>query len=145
MLLVPATMELLGARNWWIPAWLDRLLPQLRVEAPETVDHGALSDAPHQTAEPVGRAITGLGPRSGKRTVWYAFPLWPDHPGPAGAACPNGERADRRHAILDAAMAELINHGYEKVTMLAGGQESRSVQGNPVLPGSAASLVSSRP
>ena len=32
MLLVPATMELLGDRNWWIPAWLDRLLPQLNVE-----------------------------------------------------------------------------------------------------------------
>jgi len=28
MLLVPATMELLGARNWWIPAWLDRILPR---------------------------------------------------------------------------------------------------------------------
>ncbi len=27
MLLVPATMELLGARNWWIPSWLDRILP----------------------------------------------------------------------------------------------------------------------
>src|SRR3546814_16400234 len=24
MLLVPATMELLGARNWWIPRWIDR-------------------------------------------------------------------------------------------------------------------------
>jgi putative drug exporter of the RND superfamily len=32
MLLVPATMELLGSRNWWIPAWLDRLLPQISVE-----------------------------------------------------------------------------------------------------------------
>jgi len=32
MLLVPATMELLGSRNWWIPKWLDRLLPQLNVE-----------------------------------------------------------------------------------------------------------------
>jgi RND superfamily putative drug exporter len=27
MLLVPATMTLLGARNWWLPQWLDRLLP----------------------------------------------------------------------------------------------------------------------
>jgi RND superfamily putative drug exporter len=27
MLLVPATMELLGDRNWWLPRWLDRLLP----------------------------------------------------------------------------------------------------------------------
>jgi RND superfamily putative drug exporter len=32
MLLVPATMELLGHRNWWIPKWLDRLLPSLHVE-----------------------------------------------------------------------------------------------------------------
>jgi putative drug exporter of the RND superfamily len=32
MLLVPATMELLGARNWWLPRWLDRLLPHLNVE-----------------------------------------------------------------------------------------------------------------
>jgi RND superfamily putative drug exporter len=32
MLLVPATMELLGDRNWWMPAWLDRILPHLNVE-----------------------------------------------------------------------------------------------------------------
>jgi putative drug exporter of the RND superfamily len=32
MVLVPATMELLGERNWWIPRWLDGLLPRLRVE-----------------------------------------------------------------------------------------------------------------
>ena len=27
MLLVPATMELLGDKNWWLPRWLDRILP----------------------------------------------------------------------------------------------------------------------
>jgi putative drug exporter of the RND superfamily len=32
MLLVPATMELLGDRNWWVPRWLDRLLPTIDVE-----------------------------------------------------------------------------------------------------------------
>ena len=32
MLLVPATMELLGDRNWWLPKWLDRILPTLDVE-----------------------------------------------------------------------------------------------------------------
>ena len=32
MLLVPATMELLGDRNWWIPRWLDRILPKINVE-----------------------------------------------------------------------------------------------------------------
>lgn len=34
MLLVPATMELLGSRNWWIPGWLDRLLPHIELEGP---------------------------------------------------------------------------------------------------------------
>jgi RND superfamily putative drug exporter len=32
MLLVPATMELLGDANWWLPGWLDRLLPHLDVD-----------------------------------------------------------------------------------------------------------------
>ena len=32
MLIVPSTMELLGARNWWLPRWLDRIVPNLRVE-----------------------------------------------------------------------------------------------------------------
>jgi RND superfamily putative drug exporter len=32
LVLVPATMSLLGELNWWTPAWLDRLLPQLRPE-----------------------------------------------------------------------------------------------------------------
>ncbi len=32
MVLVPATMELLGARNWWLPKWLDRFLPHINVE-----------------------------------------------------------------------------------------------------------------
>jgi putative drug exporter of the RND superfamily len=32
MVLVPAVMQLLGARNWWIPGWLERILPRLDVE-----------------------------------------------------------------------------------------------------------------
>ncbi len=32
LLLVPATMELLGARNWWLPRWLERILPHVNVE-----------------------------------------------------------------------------------------------------------------
>jgi RND superfamily putative drug exporter len=33
MVLVPATMSLLGRANWWLPGWLDRLLPHLDLEA----------------------------------------------------------------------------------------------------------------
>ncbi len=35
MVVVPATMELLGERNWWIPRWLDRILPHLEIERAE--------------------------------------------------------------------------------------------------------------
>jgi RND superfamily putative drug exporter len=38
LVLVPATMELLGDRNWWLPRWLDRLLPTLHVEATDDLD-----------------------------------------------------------------------------------------------------------
>jgi putative drug exporter of the RND superfamily len=40
LVLVPATMELLGDRNWWLPRWLDRILPVVRVEAEEEVVAG---------------------------------------------------------------------------------------------------------
>jgi putative drug exporter of the RND superfamily len=37
MVLVPSTMELLGDRNWWLPAWLDRLLPHVDIEGEHEV------------------------------------------------------------------------------------------------------------
>lgn len=35
LVLVPSTMELLGSANWWLPRWLDRLLPDVHIEAGE--------------------------------------------------------------------------------------------------------------
>ena len=32
MVLVPSSMQLLGERNWWLPRWLDRLVPQVSVD-----------------------------------------------------------------------------------------------------------------
>ena len=32
MVLLPATMALVGEPNWWLPRWLDRVLPHLDVE-----------------------------------------------------------------------------------------------------------------
>jgi putative drug exporter of the RND superfamily len=37
MVLVPAVMQLLGERNWWIPDWLERILPRIDVEARQPV------------------------------------------------------------------------------------------------------------
>ncbi len=32
LVLVPATMRLMGDANWWLPKWLDRILPNLDIE-----------------------------------------------------------------------------------------------------------------
>ena len=32
VVLVPATMELLGDANWWFPRWLSRVVPEVHVE-----------------------------------------------------------------------------------------------------------------
>jgi hypothetical protein len=32
MVLVPSVMELIGDRNWWMPSWLDRVVPHLGIE-----------------------------------------------------------------------------------------------------------------
>ena len=65
MVLVPATMALLGKANWWLPSWLDRILPHLTVEgsvdeweAPVTAYDPAYDDAStvtRETEELVGR------------------------------------------------------------------------------------------
>jgi RND superfamily putative drug exporter len=34
-LVVPSVMHLCGRANWWLPGWLDRLLPNVSVEAPD--------------------------------------------------------------------------------------------------------------
>ena len=53
MILVPATMTLLGERNWWLPAWLDRILPRVQVEAPEP-SRAPVASTPERELEPVG-------------------------------------------------------------------------------------------
>jgi putative drug exporter of the RND superfamily len=40
-LLLPATLNLLGARTWRLPAWLDRVLPQLNIEGSEAAQIAA--------------------------------------------------------------------------------------------------------
>jgi RND superfamily putative drug exporter len=45
--LVPALMHLFGRANWWLPGWLDRILPHLNVEpAPIT----AVAEVPQPVA-----------------------------------------------------------------------------------------------
>jgi putative drug exporter of the RND superfamily len=59
MLLVPATMELLGDRNWWLPRWLDRLLPRVNVEG----EREAVDEIVGITAGGVPVSVDGERPR----------------------------------------------------------------------------------
>jgi putative drug exporter of the RND superfamily len=36
--LVPSLMHLIGRANWWLPSWLDRIIPQLNVEAADITE-----------------------------------------------------------------------------------------------------------
>jgi RND superfamily putative drug exporter len=61
LVLVPATMELLGNANWWFPRWLDRIVPHLDVDGPSESrrpDSEQVTDPvppPESTPEPAGR------------------------------------------------------------------------------------------
>jgi RND superfamily putative drug exporter len=56
LVLVPATMKLLGDRNWWLPGWLDRILPRLDVEGaaglPEPELEAPAEPGPDRPREP---------------------------------------------------------------------------------------------
>ncbi len=54
MVLVPAAMGLLGARAWWLPSWLGRLLPRIDVEIP--ADTAPPTDSPADVADGRRRA-----------------------------------------------------------------------------------------
>jgi RND superfamily putative drug exporter len=60
MVLVPSVMELLGDANWWMPSWLDRVVPHLGVE----VD---VDESPGST--PVSSSAGVAGQARGAATV----------------------------------------------------------------------------
>ena len=59
MTLVPAVLALLGARAWWMPKWLDRVLPHFDVEGEAVQREIALADwpEPNSTALAVGHEV----------------------------------------------------------------------------------------
>ncbi|KAF2412791.1 transporter [Microbacterium sp. B35-04] len=59
MTLVPAVMALLGDKAWWIPRWLDRILPHFDIEG-EAVERELSLEAwpePNTTAAAVGEGV----------------------------------------------------------------------------------------
>ncbi|MFR9798764.1 MMPL family transporter [Streptomyces sp. MS06] len=64
MVLVPATMTLLGRANWWLPGWLDRVLPR----GPVGADSAAVT-GPADGDGPARAPLPGAGARLGGRTA----------------------------------------------------------------------------
>jgi putative drug exporter of the RND superfamily len=57
LVLVPSVMELLGRANWYIPRWLDRIVPRLGVEVDADTDEGP--SRPQETERQAVGAGTG--------------------------------------------------------------------------------------
>ncbi len=78
MTLVPAVMTLLGRAAWWMPKWLQRLLPNMDIEGEHLREH---REAMVWTHEQHGAAISAEGLLAGSA----------EHPvGPIGLSVPTG-------------------------------------------------------
>ena len=66
MTLVPAFLTLMGEKSWYMPRWLDRLLPNITVESPHDADAPRGIDV-ERPAEVAGRhrRVAGGGVRCG--------------------------------------------------------------------------------
>jgi RND superfamily putative drug exporter len=58
VVLVPASMKLMGHANWWLPGWLDRILPHLDIEG----DSGLPAPAYRDGCGPAVREALGPAP-----------------------------------------------------------------------------------
>ncbi|MDY7101678.1 MAG: MMPL family transporter [Actinomycetota bacterium] len=83
MVLVPATMELLGDANWWLPGWLDRRLPRIELEAAAPGEQVAAGSSAAERGS--GAGVDGAAPavQVTAGTVAWLQSLSGDHRGRA--------------------------------------------------------------
>ena len=80
-LLVPALMHLSGRANWWLPGWLDRILPHLSIEPAAEPPAPSPVPAPARQADPQ----PALGDQLAKRGAGQDIRLRRgSHPNPFG-------------------------------------------------------------
>src|SRR3954453_10677699 len=83
LLLLPAVMHLVGPAMWWMPAWLERRLPHLNIEPPQSAE---LPSRPG-----------GAPPREGRGPQ----PVWVWAPAAAGLAGPPRPSRSARRCHMD--------------------------------------------
>ena len=69
LVLVPATMALLGDLNWWLPKWLDRMLPHVDVDAAVPVTPPAGRRLADAGADAAAHAIGDPGGERGEKEL----------------------------------------------------------------------------
>ena len=75
MILVPAVMLMLGDKAWWMPKWLDKILPNVDVEGESLAQHGARPGTPAVAGAAGSAAGTADAPAaSGSVTAGGATP-----------------------------------------------------------------------
>ncbi len=69
LVLVPATMKLMGDANWWLPGWLDRILPTIDIEGETALPEPAYELGQHPEVGPVPVTSGGADPLSSRQTL----------------------------------------------------------------------------
>ena len=91
MVIVPATLTLLGSRSWWLPGWLDRVLPTIDTE-------GRTLESPSADEGLASQAASGLKTRPARShdldAMWQPRDDGPDQNGRRGD--PGGRPRVRR-------------------------------------------------
>ena len=95
VIMVPATMRLMGDTNWYMPAWLKKIVPELREgPAPELAHAGV-----------PGSAISGNGAGAGGVDGAHGMPVAPAGPRMAGQLRPTGGPMNTEFITLPRARA----------------------------------------
>lgn len=119
MTFIPAVLALFGARAWWFPRWLDRVLPHVDVEGEGLAKELVLQDWP---AEP-GIALAADGMRVGSSDgIDLLVPVGDV------LVVRGGSEADRRAVLLGLAGRHPVTDGHVKVVGLVLPQRAASVR-----------------
>ena len=111
MTLVPAVMKLLGRHAWWLPRWLDALLPSFDIEGESLTRQVHLANwpSPEDTSAIVGE---GLAASVGDRALFRGLDLSVQ---PGQVLVVEGEHAPRRALLLALAGRVTLTEGTLKV------------------------------